>query len=402
MRDLFRYSTSQYDSSPHFQLEKDFEVGLASTRTVKQIYASQTKVKPLVDANFWNIFYDRNKLVVVAFWADSCRACAESASVMTSMANRFFKGPAGPVKFYQVQWDPKVNPRVHQSFGFKSVPVVFFYYTSTGRPPTKAAPLLEASLGYDERHEASRFVQRIEAILRDRTTVSVSKRRGWKHSRTLITKSDFTGIDQILIEPSPFQQYFVNLYQANPPIRFSKRAQVHTKSTFNLVYQSIYGQLPASDVAGVLDKRNQRPHMLVDNFLQTNLGSAIHEAVHLYCCPVIGANTSFHTVYGFGLTEGFTQYITEEILKSQGLAIVQPSPYAAELDLAKSLIKAVGLRAVADAYFLCARVRRIQNYLELLQLNREAASQRALGSERGVKQSYEKMKRFLDAIRPRP
>lgn len=391
-----------------FDFEGDFETSPPGGRTARQIYASQTKVKPLVDANFWNIFYDRNKVVVVAFWADSCRSCAESATVMTAMADRFSTGPTGPVKFYHVQWDPRVNPRVHQRFGFKSVPVVFFYYTGSGRPPTPAAPLLEGSLGHDERHEPNRYVRTIDAILRRHApakAVSVSQRRGWTNSRVLISKQDFADIDQILIEPSPFQQYFLDQYRANPDVRFSRRAVIQTPSTFSSTYQRINGQPPGPNEAGTLDKRTQKAYLQsVNNQLQTYLGRAIHEAVHMFCCPVKGSLTRIYTLYGFGITEGFTQVITEEILKSQKLKIIQPSPYKHELAAVKSLIRVVGIKAVADDYFLCTRrvfeqLDRAKNYSQFWALSRDADQQRSQGSESGMIEAYERLRLFLDAIK---
>src|SRR3989442_12551671 len=134
----------------------------------KQIYASQAKVKELTDANFWNIFYDRDKVIVVSFWADWCRPCDGVAGVMASLADRYSKGQfARLVKFYHVQWDPRVNPRVHQRYGFNSIPVIFFYYTSTGRQPTKTAPLLEGSMGGDKgQYDPQKYIHRVEDILR--------------------------------------------------------------------------------------------------------------------------------------------------------------------------------------------------------------------------------------------
>lgn len=145
---------------------------VAPVRTAAQIYASQSKVRELTDANFWNVFYDRGKVVVVNFWAKSCTSCNEVAEVMVKVADRCYKGPLGPVKFYHVQWDKKVNPKIHERFGFKSIPVVFFYYTSTGKPPTRECPLLEASLPVDsyarDMHgllDPEKYLSRIRNIL---------------------------------------------------------------------------------------------------------------------------------------------------------------------------------------------------------------------------------------------
>jgi hypothetical protein len=115
-------------------------------RTATDIYASQSKIKELTDSNFWNIFYDLNKVLVVSFWSSSCASCNVVAEAMVNVANRFYKGPHGQVKFYHIRWDKKVNPKIYERFGFKSIPVVFFYYTTTGRPPTRECPLLEGSL----------------------------------------------------------------------------------------------------------------------------------------------------------------------------------------------------------------------------------------------------------------
>jgi thiol-disulfide isomerase/thioredoxin len=134
-------------------------------RTAAQIYGSQSKIRELTDANFWNIFYDRDKVMVVAFWATSCQPCKDVAEAIAKVADRCYKGPHGRVKFYHVQWDRKVNPKIQQWFGFGSVPVVFFYYTSTGKPPTRECPLLEASLPRRDRLRDARELRDPEKYL---------------------------------------------------------------------------------------------------------------------------------------------------------------------------------------------------------------------------------------------
>lgn len=144
---------------------------VAPIRTAAQIYASHSKVRELTDANFWNIFYDPHKVVVVAFWATSCALCNDVAAVMVKVADHCYKGPHGRVKFYHVQWDKTVNPKIFERFGFGSIPVVFFYYTSTVRPPTRECPLLEASLPrtyspLDELLDPDKYLSKIRTILR--------------------------------------------------------------------------------------------------------------------------------------------------------------------------------------------------------------------------------------------
>ena len=423
MTKIVSYPTATHDRLSEFEwfdsmleLENDYEfaeVGnppvtpSSPARTAKQIYASQTKVKPAVDANFSSIFSDRNKAVVIAFWADSCTGCAEAATAMTAVADRYSKGPAGLVKFYHVQWDPRVNPRVHRQFGFRSVPVVFFYYTSTGRPPSRAAPLLEGSLGHDEKHDPNRYVRTIEAILRRHTPAkgqSVRQRRGWKRSTDLVSKNDFADIDQLLVEPSPFQPYLLGQYRANPGVRLAKLGIIQIQNTYDSTYQTVNGRRPGPDNAGTFDKKNLKLYLLSVNIqLQTYLGRAIHEAIHMFCCPVKGTFTQFHNSYGFGITEGFTQYITEQILKSQKLAIIPPSPYKHELAAVTRLVRVVGVTALADDYFLCKKrvfehLNKINKYSEFWRLSHDADEQREKGFERGMIEAYQKLIRFLDAI----
>ena len=379
-------------------------------KTARQIYPSQTKVKQLTDANFWNIFHDRNKVIVVAFWADWCRPCDAVAEVVASIADRYSKGPfARLVKFYHVQWDDRVNRRVHQRFGLKSIPVVFFYYTSSGRPPAITAPLLEGSLGGDkEQYDPNEYVRRIEAILRKHGHVApaqgltVSARRGWNTSRDLLSQGDFVEIDQMLIEPSQFQRYFADLYRANPATRFSRSTKVLVKSVFETEYQKINGSLPGPDDAGTLDKRSGTILLLsVNRWLDVYLGRAVHEAVHLFSCPVQGPHISFYLNYGFGITEGFTQFVTEEILKSQQIRIVTPAPYRTERAAVAKLIQVVGLNRVADDYFLCTKrvhehLERIRMFGEFRRLSVEADRAKEEGAKR---EAYEKLIRFLETIK---
>lgn len=137
-----------------------------SPRSAKQTYAAQPLVRPLSDADFWNIFSDRNRVVVVSFWSDACHPCDEVAKIIATLAeNTSKRGYRNRVSFHQVQWDPKVNPQIHQRFGLKGLPVVYFYYT--GNPASRTAPLLEGSLGPgDKWHEPEEYEWRIKSILR--------------------------------------------------------------------------------------------------------------------------------------------------------------------------------------------------------------------------------------------
>ena len=170
----------RFETAPAYEQELEWLNPEASSswttyQRAEDYYGNQTKVRELTDANFWNIFYDRNKVVVVDFWAKWCRPCDDVAKVMVSLANRYSAGPyARLVKFFHIQWDVSVNPKIATRFGFRFLPVIYFYYTSTGRPPTKAAPLLEGSLAggelgsqFEEKmHNPDEYIQRIGSILR--------------------------------------------------------------------------------------------------------------------------------------------------------------------------------------------------------------------------------------------
>ncbi len=137
-----------------------------------ELFSGSTLVRPLTDGNFWNIFYDRNKVIVVDFWTSWCRGpCGRIAEHMINLAEHYRSGPlSNRVKFYHVQLDFDsalgriVNPSLSTRFGFTSVPVVYFYYTATGRVPTLDAPLLEASIQGGV--PISEFAWRIQYILR--------------------------------------------------------------------------------------------------------------------------------------------------------------------------------------------------------------------------------------------
>jgi thiol-disulfide isomerase/thioredoxin len=132
----------------------------------EEIFQQSPEVRPLSDANFTNIFYDRNKVIVVDFWASWCRPCDDAAAHVAYLARRYASGPyAGLVKFYHVQLEDQANPQLNKRFGFDAIPVVYFYYTGTGLQPTRQAPLLEGSIqGGDKSVED--YEWRIQAILR--------------------------------------------------------------------------------------------------------------------------------------------------------------------------------------------------------------------------------------------
>src|SRR5262245_50053655 len=82
--------------------------GLGQTAPpASQTYSAQPLINTLSDANFWNIFTDRNRVVVVSFWSDTCRPCDEVARIMSTIAENYSRTTFSTiVNFNQIQWDP--------------------------------------------------------------------------------------------------------------------------------------------------------------------------------------------------------------------------------------------------------------------------------------------------------
>ena len=371
----------------------------------KQIYAAQTQVRELKDSGFQNIFYDRGMLIVVAFWADSCRPCDAVASTVVSVAQKIANGPhAKRVKFYHAQWDPAVNPRLHTQFGFKKIPVVFFYYMCSGKPPTKEVSLLEAATRGDRFDtDAASYLRNIETILRRHghiaSTKTVAQSRGWSHSHALVDRGDFRHVDQMLIEPSRARPYFDDLYCTNPKLRLSRLAKVVDRSTFNLAYQRINGELPDANTLGVVDPRTNEVLLVsINQHLQVFLNSAVHEAVHLFACRSQG-RFHFYDRYGFGINEGFTQLVTEDILSAERVSMAS-RPYDLERQMAEKLVAKLGFTAVADDYFRCTlnivnALSAHGKFMSFMTLRGAAIGAR---SEAERKQKYREIIRLLDGL----
>ena len=122
--------------SLHLRMAGEYEAP-ATVRTEGRFRAFACH--PLTDSTSGTL-QDRNKVIVVAFLADHA-VLLLSSDRCTSMADRFSKG-RGPVQLSRA-----VGPAGDLEFidsGFRSVGSVF-YYTITGRSPSRAAPLLEAA-----------------------------------------------------------------------------------------------------------------------------------------------------------------------------------------------------------------------------------------------------------------
>ena len=370
----------------------------------KQIYAASS-LREITDRHFQNIFYDRDKLIVVSFWADSCRPCDAVASTVVSVAQRIAQGPhAKIVKFYHAQWDPAVNPRLYRQYGFKKIPVVYFYYMCSGKQPTKEVPLLEGATRGDRFDtDPAAHLRKIDTILRRHGHIvpvrTVAQSRGWKRSQDLIGSSDFKLVDQMLREPSRASRYIDEVYCSSPQLRLSQLAKVVDRSTFNVVYQRINGGLPDAGTLGVVDPKSNAVYLLAMNVhLHAYLNSAVHEAVHLCACRRNG-RFLFYAQYGAAFNEGFTQLVTEDILAAQKVTM-SSRPYDLERQIAEKLVDKLGFTAVADDYFRCT-----QNVFNALNSARlfspiytlRTAADRAKSDEER-KDKYREIIRLLDRL----
>ena len=125
-------------------------------------------------------------------------------------------------------------------------------------------------------------------------------------------------------------------------------------------------------VGGTIDRRTGTIYMIpapgrrIDNRLEF----ALHEAVHLFAHPflaIVDRPTfqknygtalfniedvgTFQRKYGFGLGEGATQVIAEQILEAQGITTYQENPYAEYTPVVRKLISVFSLDRIARAYF---------------------------------------------------
>lgn len=333
-----------------------------SEHTAKQVYASRPKVKPLTDANFWNIFYDRNKITVVAFWAHWCRACDGVARVMASIADRYSKGPfARLVKFYHVQWDPTVNPRVYERFGFKSIPVIFFYYTATGRPPTNTAPLLEGSLGGDKgQYDPNQYIRSIEEILRKHGHVAPAHARPhFRSAEERINEDDFEAVLAVLAGASPWEEYIrgnLRVARQNLP---GRPFRIVSSKEFAQTMEALGRGGDIAHIPGVTDKRAgviTMQEFFGVNSHATFLGAALHETVHLVSHPAGRARkwqSTAWSILGEGLLEGLVECITRDILLAQGIALARPDwrGHQQRVPVARELLRTHGVPLLARLLF---------------------------------------------------
>jgi hypothetical protein len=125
-------------------------------------------------------------------------------------------------------------------------------------------------------------------------------------------------------------------------------------------------------VGGTIDRRTGTIYMIPapGRQIDTRLEFALHEAVHLFAHPflaIVDRKTfqnryglalfniedvgTFERKYGFGLGEGATQVIAEQIMEAQGITNYRENPYAEYTPVVRKLISIFSLDTFARAYF---------------------------------------------------
>jgi hypothetical protein len=101
-------------------------------------------------------------------------------------------------------------------------------------------------------------------------------------------------------------------------------------------------QAQARKVRGFYHRKSGTIHLRPGS----NLGHALHEAIHKLASP------AFFNFYGSFWEEGVCQYFTDRVLEEQGLPAMKSHLYGTELGCAKRLVAFTSHEVVAEAYFV--------------------------------------------------
>ena len=189
-----------------------------------------------------------------------------------------------------------------------------------------------------------------------------------------IRENDAPKLLTILAGPSPYQSYI-------QPVMASKAAAALPKNFLRIVSspkevpEHLRGRFVASNntiVGGTIDRGTGTIYMVPapGRQIDTRLGFALHETVHLFAHPftnLVDEKTfqnnygrschseidvgTFQRKYCFGLGEGATQVITEQIMEAQGISKLGERPYAEFTAPVLALIRIFSLDRFARAYF---------------------------------------------------
>jgi hypothetical protein len=190
-----------------------------------------------------------------------------------------------------------------------------------------------------------------------------------------IREEDAAKLLTILAGPSPYQAYIRQVMTSQAaaalPRKFlrivsspSEVPDARLRRRFTTVESKIVG--------GTIDRRAGMIYMIPapGRRSDTRLELVLHEAVHLFAHPfmaLVDADTfernygrgctnerdvgSFQRKFYFGLGEGATQLITEQIMKAQGISKSDEKPYKEFTSPVLQLVKIFTLDRFASAYF---------------------------------------------------
>jgi hypothetical protein len=189
-----------------------------------------------------------------------------------------------------------------------------------------------------------------------------------------IDESDADKILSIISGPSLYQKYILPVFAVQASSKLPKKF-FRIVSSLNDVPAHLRGRFVKVDnkvVGGTIDRVTGTIYMLPPpgRRSDTRLEFALHEAVHVLAHPFMTlvddrtfqskygrsctAETSvgtFQRKYCFGLGEGATQVITEQIMSCQGISRSPEQPYKEFTPPVLKLIEIFSLERFARAYF---------------------------------------------------
>ncbi len=168
---------------------------------------------------------------------------------------------------------------------------------------------------FEEELSASRISAKIASNQSLKTTSQI---KGWKapHDNFDIDDALKGYLEKIFSEVSPIQNYLITALRSTKVSPFIK---ILTSNDFSTYYYRYYGK-NAADVGGFTDKTKGLIFLRGNNFLQSNVESAIHEGLHLLSHPpgaIRSKKGSFSISFGEYLDEGLTSYFSEVIMSAQ-------------------------------------------------------------------------------------
>ncbi len=173
-----------------------------------------------------------------------------------------------------------------------------------------------------------------------------------------IMEGDFGKVLNVLAGPSPWQTFIApNLaiarqHQASRPFRVVDFKQ------FAATMQALGDSGDTAHIPGVTDKRTgiiTMQEWFGVNSHATFLGAALHETVHMVSHPPTqGRSTTLgFSIFGEGLSEGLTECVTIDILRTQKIALARKEwqGHLPRLQVAIALLLPLGVPMLGDVLF---------------------------------------------------